>query len=143
MLRAKPSVQSNCHGWVFTQGQHILRGEDVQLILNDNNYTEVSKPQFNDVVVYRSNYGVILHTGVVRGSLEGAILVESKWGISALCMHVAEEQPYAQNFTYYRTDRPSHDILILRSKQKFDYEIRNLYVTRPAQRTLLERLDAD
>jgi hypothetical protein len=117
MLRAKPFVQSNCHGWVFTQGQHILIGEDVELILKGNNYTEVSTPQANDVVVYRSNEGLILHTGVVRGSLEGATIVESKWGIGALYLHIAEEQPYSQNLTYFRTARPSHSITIAHSHE--------------------------
>jgi hypothetical protein len=112
MLRAQPSVQSNCHGWVFAQGQHIVKGEDVQLILNDNSYTQVSKPQPNDIAVYRGAECVILHTGVVRGSLEGAIMVESKWGMGSIYLHIAEEQPYSQDITYYRTDRPSHDILI-------------------------------
>ncbi len=115
MLRAQPFAESNCHGWVFTQGQHILKGSDVELILNDNNYTEVTEPRYNDVAVYRSDEGAILHTGVVRGSLEGATIVESKWGIGALYMHVAEEQPYSENITYYRTDRPSHVILTVPS----------------------------
>lgn len=112
MLRAQPFAQSNCHGWVFTQGQHILRGEDVQLILDDNNYAKVANPQNNDVAVYRSSEGDIVHTGVVRGSLETATIVESKWGIGALYMHIAEEQPYSQNITYYRSERPSHEIFI-------------------------------
>jgi hypothetical protein len=116
MLRAQPFVQSNCHGWVFTDGRHILRGEDVQAILNENSYIEVAKPQSNDVVVYRGDDGTILHTGVVRGTLEGAIVVESKWGIGALYMHVAEEQPYSQNLTYYRTHRPTHTITIATAK---------------------------
>lgn len=120
MMRVQPFVQSNCHGWVFTQGQHILRGEDVQLILDDNNYTLVSKPQSNDVAVYRSDDGVILHTGVVRGSLEGATIVESKWGVGAVYLHIGEEQPYSQNISYYRTDRPTHEILISNTKQKVD-----------------------
>lgn len=111
MLRSQPSSMSNCHGWVFAQSTHILRGEDVELILKENNYTEVSKPQFNDVAVYRSNEGAVLHTGVVRGQLDGATLVESKWGIGAVYLHIAEIQPYSQNITYYRTDRPTHSIL--------------------------------
>ena len=126
MLRAQPFVQSNCHGWVFSKGQHILRSEDVQLILKDNNYTLVARPECNDVAVYRSDEGAILHTGLVRGSLEGATIVESKWGIGALYLHVAEEQPYTQNISYYRTNRPSHDILISSSKSKFEATAQNL-----------------
>jgi hypothetical protein len=126
MLRAQPWVQSNCHGWVFSQGQHIVRSEDVELILNENNYTQVSKAESNDIAVYRSEKGEILHTGVVRGLLEGATVVESKWGIGALYMHIAEEQPYSQNISFYRTDRGSHDILISSTKQKFEATAANL-----------------
>lgn len=112
MLRAQPFVQSNCHGWVFTEGKHILKGQDVQLILNDNNYIEVEDPQSHDVAVYRNHDGEIVHTGLVRGSLAGATMVESKWGIGGVYMHIAEEQPYSQEIKYYRTCRPSHDVLM-------------------------------
>jgi hypothetical protein len=116
MLRAQPVVQSNCHGWVFSQGEHILKGEDVQLILNENNYVQVSQPAANDVAVYRSDEGVIVHTGLVRGSLDGATIVESKWGVGARYIHLSQEQPYSQNILYYRTDRPTHHILISSSQ---------------------------
>lgn len=116
MLRAQPFVQSNCHGWVFSQGEHIVKGEDVQRILDENNYTLVSQPASNDVAVYRSDEGVIMHTGLVRGSLNGATMVESKWGAGALYMHLSDEQPYSQNISYYHTNRPTHSILISSTK---------------------------
>jgi hypothetical protein len=112
MLRAQPMVESNCHGWVFAKGEHIVRGEEVQLILDENGYRGVFEPEANDVVLYRNDSGAILHTGLVRGFLEGAVIVESKWGIGALYMHIAEEQPYSQNISYWRTARGSHDLRI-------------------------------
>ncbi len=112
MLRAEPFLEANCHGWVFSQGEHIVKGETVQLILDENKYTSVDAPQPNDVVIYRSAQGEIIHTGIVRGTLEGSTIVESKWGIGGLYLHVAEEQPYSQYISYYRTERPTHRILI-------------------------------
>lgn len=126
MLRAKPFVQANCHGWVFTNAQHILRGEDVQKILDDNDYSKVTNPQCNDIVVYRDHENAIMHTGLVRGYLEGAVLVESKWGLGAVYMHLAEEQPYSQNITYYRTNRGSHLISISSNKPTLDATAENL-----------------
>jgi hypothetical protein len=102
MLRAQPFVQSNCHGWVFSQGEHIVKGEDVQRILDENKYTLVSQPATND--------------GLVRGSLNGATMVESKWGVGAIYMHLSDEQPYSQNISYYHTNRPTHNILISSTK---------------------------
>ena len=110
MLREPPQLQSNCHGWVFTGGEHLLRGEDVQLILDDNGYDRVHSPESNDIAIYRDQSGYITHTGLVRGTLSGAVMVESKWGIGALYLHVADEQPYGKNIEYYRTNRGSHHI---------------------------------
>ncbi len=36
MLRQHPFFHSNCHGWVFAGGKHIVRGESVDKILEDN-----------------------------------------------------------------------------------------------------------
>ena len=110
ILREPPFVESNCHGWVFTGGEHLVRGDDVQLILNDNGYLRVQHPEPNDIAIYRDNTGFITHTGLVRGNLGDTVMVESKWGIGALYLHVADEQPYAKNIEYYRTHRGSHRI---------------------------------
>ncbi len=113
MLREEPFMESNCHGWVFTGGKHIIQGADVSLILAENGYVEVIDPQPNDVAIYRDKTGFLTHTALVRGELGGAVMVEGKWGIGALYIHVAEQQPYGTDIKYYRTDRESHVIQVL------------------------------
>src|SRR5262249_42400782 len=71
---------SNCHGWVFAASRFYLRGQDVETILTENGYTEMSTPRPGDVIVYRNSLGNILHSGVVRLIDGDEILVESKWG---------------------------------------------------------------
>ncbi len=108
---AEPKAFTNCHGWVFTEGKHLLRSEDVQLILDENGYREVSNPQTNDVVVYRDQAGSVIHTGLVRSAIKaGTVLVESKWGFASTYLHFAENQPYSQNISYYRSPRDGHMI---------------------------------
>lgn len=114
MLRNEAHIGSNCHGWVFTGGRFIVQCEDVPTILDENGYFEVPAPELNDVVVYRSDAGDVLHTGIVRGFLDGdAALVESKWGAEGTYLHLAEEQPYSQNISYWHTDRGSHLLKIV------------------------------
>jgi hypothetical protein len=109
MRRDEPRFSSNCHGWVFTAGQFIVRSRDVQTILDENGYFEVRAPRLNDLVIYRNGTGEIIHTGIVRGFLNGDLaLVESKWGAEATYLHLADEQPYSQNISYWHTDRGSH-----------------------------------
>ncbi len=111
---------SNCHGWVFTAGQFLLKGRDVDRILCDNNYFVVSAPKPDDVVIYRDDAGQILHTALVQGVLrDGTVITESKWGIDERFLHLPSDQPYSQTFHYYRTDRPNHLIRILDAK---DYD---------------------
>lgn len=100
---AEPSMEYNCHGWVFTGGKFFIRGSDIPQILKDNCYTKVDAPKENDIVLYRSALGNILHTGLVRTVLaEGIVLIESKWGASGRYLHKPENQPYSQTFEYYR-----------------------------------------
>ena len=105
---------SNCHGWVFTAGQFLLKGRDVDRILSDNNYFVVSNPRIDDIVIYRDDVGQILHTALVQGVLrDGTVITESKWGIDERFLHLPTDQPYSQTFDYYRTARPNHLIKIL------------------------------
>lgn len=102
---------ANCHGWVFTGGQHLLRGEGVAKILEDNGYQEVAIPVPGDIIIYRDAFGVILHTGLVQGVLkEGTVMIESKWGVDQRFLHLPTDQPYSANYQYYHTDRGSHQI---------------------------------
>ncbi len=115
--REQADRMSNCHGWVFTNGQFLLKGRDVDRILCDNRYVVVVDPQPDDVVIYRDDLGRILHTALVQGVLrDGTIITESKWGIDQRFLHLPVDQPYSQTFQYYRTKRPNHLIKIIDAK---------------------------
>jgi len=120
--RAKPSDRSNCHGWIFTAGQHFVSGAMVPRILEDNGYVPVTDPQPGDLVVYWDDHNYVQHTGLVRGKFDdGIVLVESKFGVGSRFLHMPEDQPYSVNFEYYRTSRGGH-LITLRSEpnKRFD-----------------------
>lgn len=111
--RDEVDISANCHGWVFTGGRFLLKGEGVQQILDDNGYEVVEKPTAGDIVIYRNALGSILHTGLVQGVLKDeTILVESKWGIDQRFLHLPEQQPYSSIFEFYRSNRGGHLIEI-------------------------------
>lgn len=104
----------NCHGWVFTAGRFALRSEDVELILEDNHYTRVDRPQPGDLILYRDEQGRILHTGLVRSVIgDEIVLIESKWGPLGRFLHGPEDQPWGDNYAYYRSPRPSHLLAVV------------------------------
>lgn len=108
-----PNMEYNCHGWVFTGGKHFLRGSEVEVILKENGYSAISQPKENDIVIYRSIDGRILHTGLVRAIIaDGTIIIESKWGAAGRYLHLPENQPYSTIYQYYRGCGPSHVIQI-------------------------------
>jgi hypothetical protein len=114
--RKEADMMANCHGWVFTAGRFLLKGNDVDRILCDNHYYVVSAPKPGDIVIYRNEAGGILHTALVQGLLtDGTVITESKWGVDQRFLHLPSMQPYSQIFDYYRTDRPNHLIQISES----------------------------
>lgn len=109
-----PDPTYNCHGWVFTAGRCALRSDDVELILEDNQYTRVDRPQPGDVIVYRDEQGRILHTGLVRSVIgDEIVLIESKWGPLGRFLHGPEDQPWGDNYAYYRSPRPGHLLAVI------------------------------
>jgi hypothetical protein len=107
---ANPSC--NCHGWVFTGGQYVMRDVDVSTILNDNGYAEVAEARVDDLAVYIDGSRVT-HTGVVRlVDASGVIVVESKWGPFGVYLHPPERQPFSGACRYFRGQRPSHRLAI-------------------------------
>ena len=119
--REEADKMANCHGWVFTNGRFLLKGNDVERILCDNHYVLVVDPRPSDLVIYRDEMGSILHTALVQGILrDGTVITESKWGIDQRFLHLPANQPYSQHFEYYRTDRPNHLIRIREST--FDHD---------------------
>lgn len=104
--RAPSDSRSNCHGWVFTGGHYLLKGNGVEMILADNDYRLVEQPQPGDVIVYRDIVNLIVHSGLVRAAFpDGLVLVESKWGLEGRYLHRPEDQDYSGSFTYYRSPR--------------------------------------
>lgn len=105
---AKPSDVSNCHGWVFTGGKFLLSGDDVDLILKENGYTETHEPHPGDVVIYRQG-GAVSHTALVRYVTEGQpVLAESKWGTLGVFLHPTDKSPYGTDYAFYRSPRRGH-----------------------------------
>ena len=111
--RNGPDQNANCHGWVFTGGRFLLKGNDIDVILADNHYVEVGIPEPGDIVIYRDRENRILHTALVQGILrDGTIISESKWGVDKRFLHLPEGQPYSAIYSYYRTTRSHHLIEI-------------------------------
>jgi hypothetical protein len=101
---APPDPGCNCHGWVFADGHYWVDGDDVPAILNDNGYHETTTPEVGDLIVYRCG-GIIVHSGIVRETGHGAILIESKWGMNSRILHTPEVQPSWQEWQFYHTAR--------------------------------------
>jgi hypothetical protein len=103
---ALPDPTCNCHGWVFAEGRFWVDGSDVKNILDDNGYYEVDSPTVGDIIVYHAEEE-ILHTGIVRTlDANGAIVIESKWGMNSRILHAPEDQPHWQHWQFYHTSRP-------------------------------------
>ncbi len=46
-----PSIDSDCHGWIFANGRHWILDRDVPRNLRDNDYQTVSSPRPGDLIV--------------------------------------------------------------------------------------------
>lgn len=105
---------ANCHGFVFTDGRFHVASELVDRILGDNGYHVVTTPEPHDVIVYRDDTGVVLHTGIVKSvGDDGFVLVESKWGPLHTYWHTPEAQSYSHRFDYWRSPRDGHLLTIV------------------------------
>jgi hypothetical protein len=83
-----PDIVTNCHGWLFAGGQFWIHGTEVNGILEDN------------------GNGVTLHSALVRAATDdGLVLLEGKWGIYGRFIHGPADQHYAQQWTYYHSNR--------------------------------------
>ena len=105
---AQADERSNCHGWVFAGGRYILAGDDVDLILTENQYAKQISPQPGDLAVYRNN-GVVCHTAIVMYVTQGQpVMVRGKWGNLGVFLHPADKSPYGNDYTFYRSPRSGH-----------------------------------
>lgn len=110
ICRSAADETTNCHGWVFAAGRFWVGGLQVETILKENGYAEVSDPRPGDLAVYRAE-AEATHTAVVRYATPGMpVLVEGKWGWMGVYLHPVERSPYGTNFLYYRSPRPSHTL---------------------------------
>lgn len=109
--RAPADLRANCHGWVFAAGEFIIRGAEVDQILQDNGYRPTSEPRPGDLIVYRDSDNKVLHTGVVKAAgRDGFLLIESKWGLHGRFLHEPQQQSYSNNFAYFRSPRIGHGL---------------------------------
>lgn len=105
--------RSNCHGWVFAGGRYILSGDNVDLILTENQYTKQESPQPGDLAIYRNN-GVICHTAIVMYVTAGQpVMVRGKWGNLGVFLHPADKSPYGNDYDFYRSPRNGHILVKL------------------------------
>src|SRR5581483_9499982 len=51
---SSPDPVTNCHGLTFLGGKYWLKGNAVDMVLEDNGYVAVEDPKIGDLVVYRS-----------------------------------------------------------------------------------------
>lgn len=111
LIRIGPADRlSNCHGWVFTNGRYNLHSEDIDTILEDNGYRVVAEPAAGDLVIYRDGLDRVTHSGMVRMVSGKLILIESKWGHLGVYLHPVEVQPYGNDWSFMRSNRPNHVI---------------------------------
>jgi hypothetical protein len=104
---------SNCVGWVFTGGRHLLQCSEIEMILEDNGYREVKTPQSGDLVIYRDESANITHAGRVAFILnDGQTMIKSKWGYQGIFLHLPDGSPFGLNWTYYRSARPNQHLLL-------------------------------
>ncbi len=80
--RDDADMAANCHGWVFTKGRFLVRGEDVDAILAENGYEVVTAPKIGDVVIYRDFNKIVRHTGLVQGVLGMGRFLSKANGVS-------------------------------------------------------------
>jgi hypothetical protein len=100
---APPDAACNCHGWVWAEGRFWVDGGDVDTILHDNGYEDVTEPHVGDVIAYHDAKWHVIHSGVVRVAEPSLVLVESKLGPLGRYLHRPEELTYGDRFTYHRS----------------------------------------
>jgi hypothetical protein len=133
-LVSPANLAANCHGWVFASGRFAVQGQDVEIILQDNDYSQTDEPRPGDLIVYRSGAGEILHSGLVRKCTSEAVFIESKWGIGPRYLHRVADQPYSQDFEFYRSPRTGHSMVALNKSDS------NLVATLPISAPARSRL---
>jgi hypothetical protein len=114
LIRTGPADRrSDCHGWVFAEGNWWMLGRDLNTILADNGYAAVDDPRSGDLVIYWDGPHEVTHSGVVYAIAPNRrVLIESKWAWLGTHLHSADDHPYGGRPTYYRSSRAGHRLTI-------------------------------
>lgn len=106
----------NCVGMVFAARRTWIETDHVDMILREDGYRRVdfeNELQVGDVVVYRTDDGLISHVGLItciRPDVRSArwdITVLSRWGHDGEYLHrIDDVSPYMGEPREYWTDRP-------------------------------------
>lgn len=97
--RNRPNPIYNCHGMTFGNARTTIGPESLQMILNDDGYTEIQSENClpGDVVIYYNDRGEITHSGIVviKPSNDPFKIpwVVSKWGKYSEVYHQAYNVP--------------------------------------------------
>lgn len=111
--RNEPNPIYNCHGLAFACARTQVDDISVQMILDDDGYTEVKRLEDvlpGDVVIYYDGNGEARHSGVVAcidkvGNLKVPWVV-SKWGKYSEVYHHVLDCPYSEyTRRYWRITR--------------------------------------
>lgn len=111
-VRSAPNHYYNCHGMTFASSRTRVFPESIQMILDDDGYTEVKDSDAlpGDVIIYYDEKGEISHSGIIvtrpSEGQYGFPLVVSKWGILSEVCHLAwnipkQYQPFSK-LSYWR-----------------------------------------
>lgn len=121
---APPTYAYNCHSYAWyqqstTNNFWINNEEDVELIIEDEHCVQVSEPSVGDIVVYRTSFGTILHSGVVVGFQNEEPLIVSKWAQRGLYQHTVTnawdnyyKASWGDTYTYYRYNK-THSLMYI------------------------------
>ena len=105
--RTDPDPTHNCYGWVFTAGRYWVPFDQVDGILADNQYKQISNPSVGDLALYRDSRRQVVHSGIVLHAGD-CTLIESKWGPLGRYIHFPDDQPFGGTCTFYRSPRRGH-----------------------------------
>lgn len=122
MFERRPTVRArsltgvyNCMGMVFASRRTWVEPEELQMVLEDDEYLRLAGPDQavpGDVVVYRDAQGEVAHVGLVAQVItnlrEGTqnIGVQSQWGADGEYFHRADDvSPLLGTPTEYWSDR--------------------------------------
>lgn len=97
--RNKPNPIYNCHGMTFACARTTVGPESVQMVLDDDGYTEIQADDIlpGDVIIYYNDNGEISHSGIIvsKPSDDRTMIpwVVSKWGKYSEVYHHAYDVP--------------------------------------------------